>query len=164
MFQGIPGNVWEDSRKCSRRFQGILLKILGSVRADYVESKIWFISWNLLIFYEILLWNCCKTVEKNNYCAIFLKKTFSSLRLITSLLSLITTFLTYFFFFLFLSFLCWGKGVITVRRDRGIKKTYHFFQKYSVKENFIEIRGKSFRKAIFQNTSAWILLNINDTA
>ena len=24
--------------------------------------------------------------------------------------------------FLFLSFLCWGKGVITVRRDRGIKK------------------------------------------
>ena len=50
MFQGIPGYVWEDSGKCSRRFQGILLKILGSVRADYVESKIWFISWNLACF------------------------------------------------------------------------------------------------------------------
>ena len=50
MFQEIPVNVWEDSGKYSRRFQGILLKIPGSVRGDYVESKIWFISWNLACF------------------------------------------------------------------------------------------------------------------
>ena len=138
MFQGIPGNVWEDSGECSRRFEGILLKIPGSVRADYVESKIWFISWNLACFLPNFTVKLLQNNRKNNYWAILLKKTFSSLRLITSLLNLITTFLTYFFPFLFLSFLCWGKSVITVRRDikKGIKKPITSFKSTQLRKIF----------------------------
>ena len=106
---GIPGNIQEESRKCSRRFRGMLLKILGNVIKDSWECPKGFremfkqISGNLnfvlfleilLVFYQILLLNCYETMEKNNYWAILLKKTFSSLRLITILLSLITISLT----------------------------------------------------------------------
>ena len=83
----IPGNAQKDSGQCSRRFQGMFKKILWNLNFDLCLEI-------LLVFYQILLLNCYKTMEKNNCSAILLKKTFSSLRLVTSLLRLITIFLT----------------------------------------------------------------------
>ena len=123
---GIPGNVIKDSGECSRRFRGMFKKIQGNVRADSGECSERFrgmfkkIAVNLnfdlfleilLAFYQILLLNCYETM-KNNYWAILLKKTFSSLRLITSLLSYNFPYLIIFSFsFLFFLFFLFNVGV-----------------------------------------------------
>ena len=90
-------------------------KIPGNLNFDLFPE-------NLLAFYQILLLNCYETMEKNDYWAILLKKAPSLLRLMTSLLSLITISHLITFSFSFISFLCWGERVITMKRDRGIKK------------------------------------------
>ena len=87
MFEKILGNVKEDSEECSRRFRRTLSKIPGNLNFDlFLEI--------LLVFHQILLLNCYKIMEENNYRAILIKETFPSLRLITNLLSLINIFLT----------------------------------------------------------------------
>ena len=43
MFTRIPGNLIEDSGKCSKRFRGMFLEIPGNVREDPGESKFGFI-------------------------------------------------------------------------------------------------------------------------
>ena len=80
-LQKILGNVIWDSRECSRRFWEMLLKILGKVQCsrrfwrmllkiwgnvseDSGEHKFRFILWNIAYFYQILLLNCYKTMEK----------------------------------------------------------------------------------------------------
>ena len=82
MFKKIPGNVPEDFGKCSRRFRGMFQRIPGNVQAHPSECSGRFgemfvlIQGNLnfdffleilLVFYQILLLNCYKTMEKNNY-------------------------------------------------------------------------------------------------
>ena len=109
MFEKIPGNIIKDSGECSRRSQEKIWKIPGSVLEDSRECSRGFrgmfgkipVNLNfdlfleiLLVFNQILLLICCKTMKHNNYWAILLKKAFSSQRLTTSLLSLITIFLT----------------------------------------------------------------------
>ena len=122
MFQGIPGNVCEDSGKCSRRFQEMLLKIPGNVRADSRESKFWFISWNLPCF----LPNFAVKLLQNNGKKQLLSNSFKENIFFTTTYnysSELNYYFSYLFFsFSFLSCLCWGKSVITVRRGRGIKK------------------------------------------
>ena len=56
MFTRIPGNVPDDSGECSRRFQGMLMKISGNLNLDLFCEM-------LLIFYQILQLNCEKTKE-----------------------------------------------------------------------------------------------------
>ena len=56
MFQKIPGNVREDSGECSRRFRGMLKKILSNLNLDLFCEI-------LLIFYQILQLNCEKIKE-----------------------------------------------------------------------------------------------------
>ena len=43
IFTRIPGNLIEDSGKCSKRFRGMFLEIPGNVREDPGESKFGFI-------------------------------------------------------------------------------------------------------------------------
>ena len=109
MFQEIPWNVIKDSGECSRRFQGMFKKMPGNIPEGSGECPERFrgmfkkIPGNLSfdLFLEIslvFLWNFAVTMlrnngKKSNYLAILLKKSFSSLRLITSLLSSITIFL-----------------------------------------------------------------------
>ena len=69
----IPGNVREDSGECSSRFRGIVKKIPVNLNFDLL--------WILLVFHQISLLNCFETIKHNNYWAILLKKTFSSLHL-----------------------------------------------------------------------------------
>ena len=52
----IPGNVEEDSGKCSRRFRGMFQKIPGNLNLDLFCEI-------LLIFYQILELSCGKTKE-----------------------------------------------------------------------------------------------------
>ena len=109
MFKKISENVQKGSGECSRMFQGFFKKIPGIPQEDSRKSKFRFIMWILpCFFYQILLLNCCKSMEKNNYWTGILKKAFSSLVLITNLLKLIT------FSCPFLFFSCWGKYVILV--------------------------------------------------
>ena len=56
MFQKIPGNVREGSGECSRRFRGMLKKILSNLNLDLFCEI-------LLIFYQILQLNCEKIKE-----------------------------------------------------------------------------------------------------
>ena len=59
MLEKIPGNVTKNSGECSRGFRRMLLKIPGNLNFDlFLET--------LLVFYQILLLNCFKTMEKNN--------------------------------------------------------------------------------------------------
>ena len=82
MFKKIPGNVQKDSGECSKRFLGMLKKIPGNVQEDSrecyqrYEGMFQRIPGNpnfdlfleiLLVFYQILLLNCYKTIQKNNY-------------------------------------------------------------------------------------------------
>ena len=91
MLKKIPGNVEKDSGECLRRFRGMLLKILGNVLEDSRECcyRFWGMFQRiprnpnfylfleiLLVFYQTLLLNCYKIIQKNNYWAILLK-TFS---------------------------------------------------------------------------------------
>ena len=93
MFKEIAGNVpgnslecnykfWEmllktlesfpgDSRECLRRFREMFQKIPGKIAGRFEQ-----ITWNLkfdlfleilLVVYQILLLNCCKTMQKTNY-------------------------------------------------------------------------------------------------
>ena len=94
MFKKIQGNVWVDSEECSERFQGMFKQILRNIQKDSGESKFRFVSWNLACFLSNFAVKLLQNNEKHNYWAILLKKKFSSLHLITSLLSLITVFLT----------------------------------------------------------------------
>ena len=87
MLDKIPGNVIKDSG-------GMFERIPGNVQEDSRESKFRFISWNLTCFSSIFAVKLLQNIGKSNYWAILLMKTFSSLRLITNLLSLITVFLT----------------------------------------------------------------------
>ena len=79
MFKKTPGNAQEDFGECSRKFWGILLKIPGNAREDSGECSRRFrgmfkkIPGNpnfdlfleiLLVFYQILLLSCYKTIEK----------------------------------------------------------------------------------------------------
>ena len=50
MFEEIPGNVKEESGKCSRRFQGMFERIPGNIQEDFGESKFIFILSNLAYF------------------------------------------------------------------------------------------------------------------
>ena len=60
MFKKISGNVIKDSGECSRGFRGMFEKIPGNPNFDlFLEI--------LLVFYQILLLSCYKTVAKNNY-------------------------------------------------------------------------------------------------
>ena len=111
MFEKIPGNAQEDSGEGLKRFRGMFEKIPGNVQEDSGESKFRFILRNLAYFHQILQLNCDKTKEY------FLRY---YLLLITNLLRLNTVFLPPFSFLI--SFSCRGKGVITVRRCRGVKK------------------------------------------
>ena len=71
------------------------MRILGNVQEDSGESKFRFICWNLACFLSTFAVKLLRNNgEKNNYWAILLKKTFSSLRPTTILLSLITISLT----------------------------------------------------------------------
>ena len=75
IFRKIPRNIWEDSRR--------LLKITGNVQEDSCESEFPFISWWRFISWFISNADV-KTLQNNgksNYCAILLKKTFSTLLL-----------------------------------------------------------------------------------
>ena len=94
MFKNIQGNVWADSGECSERFEGMFKQILSNVQKDSGESKFRFISWNIACFLSNFAVKLLPNNEKHNYWAILLKKIFSSLHLINSLLSLITDFLT----------------------------------------------------------------------
>ena len=67
MFKKIPGNVPEDSGECSRRSRGMLLKIPGNVPEDSGNPNFDLFLEILLVFYQILLLSCYKTIEKNNY-------------------------------------------------------------------------------------------------
>ena len=77
----------------------------------------------LLIFYQILLLKCYETMEKKQ----FLSNSSKENIFVTTIYNFSSELNYYFpylitFSFPFLSFLCWGKRVITVRRDRSIKK------------------------------------------
>ena len=57
IVQKIPGNVREDSGECSGRFRGIFKKIPGNLNFDlFLEI--------FLVFHQIFLLNCYKTMEK----------------------------------------------------------------------------------------------------
>ena len=56
MLKKTPGNVEEDSGECSRRFRGMLKKIPGNLNLDLFCEI-------LLIFYQILQLKCEKTKE-----------------------------------------------------------------------------------------------------
>ena len=43
MLKKIPGNVQEDSGKCSRGFRGMFKKIPGNAQEDFGESKFRFV-------------------------------------------------------------------------------------------------------------------------
>ena len=67
MLLKIPGNVIKDSGECSRGFPGMLLKILGNVQEDSGKLIFDLFLEIFLVFYQFLLLNCYKTMEKNNY-------------------------------------------------------------------------------------------------
>ena len=103
-FKRILGNAQNYSAECSRRFRGMFKKIPRNLNLDLFFEI-------LLIFYQILRLNCDKTKKYFlRYC----------LLLITNLLRLNTVFPPPFSFLF--SFTCRGKGVITVRECRDIKK------------------------------------------
>ena len=112
MFKKIPGNVQEDSGECSKRFRGMFKKILGNAREESGESKFRFILWNLAYFSSN---SAIKLRQNKEY---FLRY---YLLLLTNLIRLNAVFLPPFS--LLFSFFCRGKGVITVLRCRGNKKT-----------------------------------------
>ena len=118
----ILGTDAKHSVKYRQAFWIMSPNILQNSSEDSGKSKFRFTSWNLACFF-IKFFYCHKTMKKNKDGAILLKKTFSTLILITNLLSLIYCFseLVSSFPFPFL-FLWWGKRVITVRRGRGLKK------------------------------------------
>ena len=105
MLLKILGNAREDSGECWRRFRGMLLKTPGNVIKDSGDCSSGFRGMfkkipgnlNFDLFLEIVI--------------VFIKYCFLS-----------NIFLLLKYFFLSLFFLCWGKRVITVGRDRGIKK------------------------------------------
>ena len=112
MFKKIPGNVQEDSGQCSKRFRGMFKKILGNAREESGESKFRFILWNVAYFSSN---SAIKLRQNKEYFLHYY------LLLLTNLLRLSTVFLP--LFSLLFSFSCRGKGVITMRRCRGNKKT-----------------------------------------
>ena len=94
--------VYRYTGECPQTFQGMSPNNLGNIQEDSGESKFWFISWNLACFLSSLAVKLLQSKGKNtisslNYWANHLKKTFSTLILITNLLSLITVLFCYFF-------------------------------------------------------------------
>ena len=146
MLLKIPGNVPDDSRQCSRRFRGMFKKILGSVpehsrehyqrfwgmfykipvnvQKDSGDSYFRFISWNL----AQLLSNFAVKLPQNNGKKKQLLSNFSQENIFSTTTYNKSSELNYYFSYLatfFVSFsflLCWSKRVITLRRNRGIKK------------------------------------------
>ena len=57
MFQRIPGNVIKDSGECSGGLQEMFKQIPGNLNFDLVLEI-------FLVFYQFLLLNCYKTMEK----------------------------------------------------------------------------------------------------
>ena len=57
MFQRIPGNVIKDFGECSGGFQEMFKQIPGNLNFDLVLEI-------FLVFYQFLLLNCYKTMEK----------------------------------------------------------------------------------------------------
>ena len=100
MLPSILGNIAKHSGECRKTFQGNILKHSEERRQTFREMFQDSLNLNfdllcqiLLIFYQILLLNCYKTKEKTQSCppntrANLLKKTFSTLLLVTNLLSL----------------------------------------------------------------------------
>ena len=138
MFQRIPGNVREDSGECSRRFWGLFHNIPGNVIKDSEECSTRF-QWMfkkilgilifdlfleiLLSFYQILLLNCHKIMEKKQLLSNFSKENIFSITTYNKSSELNYYFSYLAIFFVSFSFLlCWSKRVITLRRNRGIKK------------------------------------------
>ena len=83
-------------------------------------------SW--LSLYQILLLTCYKTIERNNYCASFLRKALSA--------PLLTTNLLIFFLTVFL------EGVLF--------QAYNFFEKDSIKKTFLDILKNLSEKLSFE--------------
>ena len=123
MLLKIPGNVIKDSVECSRRFQGMFHRIPGNVQEDSGGSKFWFTSWNLAYFLSNFAVKMLRYKGKKQFLSnsskenIFVTTTYNFSSELNYYFPYLIT-----FSFPFLSFLCWGKRVITVRRDRSIKK------------------------------------------
>ena len=80
IIKKIPRNVPEDSRECYQRFREMFEKIPGNVQAT---SREWKLLENfdlfleiLLVFYQFLLLNCYKVMEKTITQQFFQRKHF----------------------------------------------------------------------------------------